>query len=493
MLKYIKQLAGDSLIYGISGIVTKMIGIFLVPIYTRLFLPKDYGIINLINTTFFLLSILIVCALDNSAARWFFDSTEEADHKKSFGAYIWFQFFLAFIVALLIIIFSPGLNHLFFKEGGRPIYFILPAITLITNILPSVLINWFRLHRRPVATVIFTIAQTLTTVGLTVLFVIFLHWQITGVFAAIAISSTVFSLVVIFILRDWLSIKYFNKQRLKVMLKFALPMIPAALSYWLLNNTDSYFIAYFTKSTAEVGLFGIGAMLASVVGMFTGAFQQAWGPFAFSLVNNPDAKKVYANVFLVFGYGMAVLAALLMLFAPEALMIFTTPEYYDSAWVAGILGYNLVLIGFSYIAIIGISINKTTAPYGMAMLYATIATILLNVILIPRFGKEGSALATVIAQILVPAYLFYNGQKVYPIPYKFAEVITVTISLLGVVVMVRFIPFANLATQIIVKVIITVFIIVAALLLNRKTILALLAGIKKKKKNNETNVINLTV
>ncbi|HUZ59152.1 MAG TPA: oligosaccharide flippase family protein [Hanamia sp.] len=493
MLKYLKQLTGDSLIYGISGIVSKMIGIFLVPIYTRLFLPKDYGIINLVNTTFILLSILIVCALDSSAARWFFDSTEKSDHKKTFGAYIWFQLFLAVIVAGIIIVFSSPLSQFFFKENGKPIYFILPAITLITNILPSVLINWFRLHRRPVATVVFTIAQTIAAVSLTVLFVVFLHWQITGVFAALAISSSIFSLVAIIMLRGWLNLKYFSKQRLKVMLRFALPMIPAALSYWLLNNTDSYFIAYFTKSTAEVGLFGIGAMLASVIGMFTGAFQQAWGPFAFSLINNPDAKKVYASIFLVFGYGMAILAALLMLFAPEALMIFTTPEYYDSAWVAGILGYNLVLISFSYIAIIGISIKRTTAPYGIAMLYATIVTIALDIILIPKFGKEGSALATVIAQIIVPAYLFYKGQKVYPIPYKFAEVAIVIITFLVVVVGIRFIHFDNLATQVIVKVITSLFMITLTLLLNRKTLSVLISGIKKQKINKEANAINPTV
>ena len=60
-------------------------------------------------------------------------------------------------------------------------------------------------------------------------------------------------------------------------------------------------IAYFTKNTVEVGLFGIGAMLASVLGMFTGAFQQAWGPFAFSLINNPDAIESQ----LLYGRGRA--------------------------------------------------------------------------------------------------------------------------------------------------------------------------------------------
>lgn len=481
MLKHLKQLVSDSLIYGLSGVVAKMIGIFLIPLYTRLFLPEDYGIINLINTTFFLISLLVVCGLDSAVARWFYDSSEEKDQKKTFAAYIWFQLLIAIVFCSIIITYSSSISKTFFKDAGKPIYFVLPALSLITNILPSVLINWYRLHRRPIATVTFTIAQTITTIALTILFVIVFRWRITGVFAAITISSTIFSIVVVFQLKDWLNFSWFHKERLRVMLKFALPMIPAAISYWLLNNTDSYFIAYFTKSTHEVGLFGIGAMVASGLALFTGAFQQAWGPFAFSIINNPDAKNVYANVFLLYGYFIGLLAALLMLYAPEILMIFTTSDYYDSAWVAGILGYNLLFIGMSYIAIIGTTIVKSTKPYGYAMLYATLFTVLLNVILIPRFGKEGSALATVVAQVMVPVYLFYIGQKVYPIPYKFAHVSLVIITLLIIVVAVRLIKFDTLAVQILVKVLITFSLLVATFFLNRSRVILLFEKFRKNK------------
>lgn len=479
MLKHLKQLGSDSLIYGLSGIAGKMIGIFLVPVYTRLFKPEDYGIINLINTTFLIIGILVVSGLDSAVGRWFYESKEEADHKKTFAGYIWFQFISATIVSLLIIISSPWISGTFFKDAGKPIYLILPAIALITNILPNVLINWYRVHRRPVATVIFTLSQTITTIILTIVFVIVFHMHITGIFAALTISSAIFSLVAIIRLKGWLSFEWFNKQRLTTMLKFAMPLIPAAVSYWLLNHADSYFIAYFTKSTAEVGLFAVGALVASAMGLVTIAFQQAWGPFAFSIIDDPDAKKVYANVFLLYGYITGLLAALLMLFAPEVLMIFTTPQYYDSAWVAGILGYNLLLIGLSYIAIIGISVRKTTAPYGMAMLLATILTIILNVILIPRYGKEGSALATVIAQVLVPVYLFYRGQKVYRIPYKFTEVGVVIVSLLAIAVMARHIIFDQLWLRICIKTLIAALLTAAVFFLNRASINLLLLKIRR--------------
>jgi O-antigen/teichoic acid export membrane protein len=480
MLKQLKQLGSDSLIYGLSGIVTRMIGIFLIPIYTRLFLPNDYGIINLVNTSFFLIGMLVVCALDNSASRWFYDSKEEEDHKKTFGSWIWFQFIVSAIIAVIIIILSPYLVSIFFKQDGKTIYFILPAITLVTNMLPAVINNWYRLHRRPVATVVFSVSQTIVTIGLSVLFVIVLRWHITGVFAALAISSFIFSMVALQQMHGWFNVKYFSKARLKPMLTYALPFIPAAIAYWLLNSTDSYFLAYF-KDKAEVGLFGIGASLAAGISLLTGAFQQAWGPFAFSIMNDDNAKQVYANVFLLFGYSMGFVAASVMLFAPEILMLLTAPAYYDAAWVAGILGYNLVLIGFTYIASIGISIAKVSAPYGYAMLFATILTIVLDIVLIPKFGKEGSAIATVAAQLIVPCFLFYKGHKVYPIPYKYAEVLLAMAVMAFVVVVVRFISFDSLAIQITSKVITAVALLSFAIAANRSRLQIILSGIKKKK------------
>ena len=117
--------------------------------------------------------------------------------------------------------------------------------------LPAIISNWYRVHRRPVATVVFSVSQTIVTIGLSVLFVIILRWHITGVFAALTISSTIFSLVALQQMHGWLNIKYFSIARLKPMLKYAVPFIPAAIAYWLLNSTDSYFLAFFKNMIAS--------------------------------------------------------------------------------------------------------------------------------------------------------------------------------------------------------------------------------------------------
>jgi O-antigen/teichoic acid export membrane protein len=434
----IKVLAKDSILYGITGIISRAITIFMVPVYTRIFAPADFGIINLVNITFFLIGLFAVCALDNAAARWFYDTKDSEDQKTTIATWFWFQLGASIFLAVLLYASSPLFAKYLLKVPYHQIHYpwLMACCNLITNILPTLILNWYRLDRKPVATLFFSLSQSLFTIGLTILFVVYLKWHISGVYAALFLSSFLFSLIALVQIYPWLYLKYLNKQRLREMLRFSLPMMPAALAFWLLNSTDAYFILYF-KNKTEVGLFSIGASLASGVTLFTGAFQQAWGPFAFSILNEPDAKKTYANVFLAFGSISSIIILAMFLMSPELLVLFTTPDYYSAAWVAPILSINVVLIGFTYIASVGASIAKNTTFYATGVLIAAVLTVLLDLLLIPAWGKEGSALATVIAQVFVPAYLFYKSNKLYPINYNYLRVVFYILGAISIGIIIR--------------------------------------------------------
>jgi O-antigen/teichoic acid export membrane protein len=450
-IKRIKSLAKDSAIYGIAGIVTRMITVFLVPLYTRIFQPADYGIISLVNATFFIIGMLSICSLDNSAARWYYDTSDETDRKKTIASWFWFQLGLSTILAALMIAAGPlFFSYVFKRHEGMWLVWLFPCLTLITNILPSIFWNWCRFSRKPKATIIYTLSQSLFTIGLTVLFVVIFRWGITGVYAALFISSFIFSCIALVVLGKWIAFHLFEKNRLKEMLRFSLPLVPAAIAFWLINSTDAFFIQFF-KNQTEVGLFSVGASLASGVSLFTGAFQQAWGPFAFSIINEPDAKKTYANVFLMFGLISSLILLAMFLFSPEILMLLTTPQYYNSAWVASILSINIILIGFSYIASIGTNIVKNNKYYSVGIFIASGVTVILDLALIPIWGKEGSAIATVLAQLIVPVYLFYHAQRLYPVDYSFGMVALFILSsvLLGLIG--RTLEFSELTSRIITK------------------------------------------
>lgn len=448
----LKLLVKDSALYGISGIISRMITIFLVPVYTRIFNPADYGVINLVNVTFFLIGLLCVCALDNAAARWFYDTQDQEEQKKTIASWFWFQLGVSVLMALVLLagspLFAKYLLHIPYEKMRD--FWLLACLTLLTNILPAIILNWYRLQRRPVATVLFSLSQSICTIGLTILFVVFLKWHIMGVYAALFLSSSIFSIVALLQIYPWLLFRFLNKVRTREMLHFSFPMIPAALAFWLLNSTDAYFLLYYRNQT-EVGLFSIGASLAAGVTLFTGAFQQAWGPFAFSIINEPDAKLTYANVFLAFGLISSVIILAMFLFSPELLMLLTTPQYYGAAWVAPILSINIVLIGFTYIAVIGASIAKNTTYYATGVIMAAIITVLLNILLIPVWGKEGSAIATVLAQLIVPVYLFYKSNKLYPIPFNYVAVSISMVVAIAIGILIRYLPLPSLITSITVK------------------------------------------
>jgi O-antigen/teichoic acid export membrane protein len=442
MIKHLRQLAFESLIYGLSGIISRFLGIFLVPIYTRLFTPEDYGIMSLVTTTMAVINIFVVLALDNSAARWYFDTEDLAERKSILASWAWCQVIVASVFALLIFGFSDWLGMVIVKRSDAGSYFRLAAGTLPLSVLGFVAVNWLRMQRRPWSTTFLTLGTTLTTIGLTLVFVVVLRWSIEGVFAAQLIGAAVGTLVAIILMKDWINPVYFRFHRLREMLRFGLPLIPAALAFWVVSSIDRYFLQFYA-STTDVGLYQVGSSVAASIVLITGAFQQAWGPFAMSIHKQDHARKIYANVLMSYVCLTSIIGVTLALFSSEVIKIFATAAYLEASSVVGILSFSYIMIGVYYIASIGPSIVKTTAPTGIAITLAAGLDIILNLALVPHFGKIGSALSTFISQALVPAYIFYHAQRLYPIPYRFGAMTVVFMFSFAVMAAGRFIFFDN--------------------------------------------------
>jgi O-antigen/teichoic acid export membrane protein len=418
VLKRIRELASDSVVYGLSGIITRFLSVLFVPIYTRLFSPDDYGVMSLINSSIAVVSIFVVLGLDNSAHRWFWESEDPLDRRTTIASWVWCQLATATVFGAIVALAAEPIA---LRIVGTPAAIPLirwSALTLPLGVLGIVTNNWLRMQRRPWATTTYALGVSVLTIGLTLLFVVGLHWGLLGVYVAQALAMAGGTVASIAMLRGWLDIRFLRLDRLREMLMFAVPLIPAALAYWVVGFADRYFVQAYTN-TAEVGLYSVGMALASGVALVTGAFQQAWGPFAFSISKSPDAKETYAGVFLWYLWGATFLSAGVALFAPEILTLLATKRYAGASEVVGVLALGYVMIGLTYIASIGPALAKVTGPTGIAMTVAAILNIVLNVLLVPRWGKFGSGVATLLSQSVTPIYLFARGQRLYPIPYRF--------------------------------------------------------------------------
>ncbi len=417
MLGHLRQLASESLVYGLANVAMRSLAVVLVPVYTRLFDPAEYGVLSLVTATIAGVSIVAGLALDTAAHRWYWDTASPDDRRQTLASWAWCQLTVASALAVVLVAGARPLARLVVGDPAAAPYLGLAALTLPLSGLGVVAVNWLRMQRRPWATALFTLASGSTQLLLTLALAVGLGWRLAGVFAAQLGAALASAALALALMRDWLSLRRFAAARLRAMLRYALPLIPAALAYWVVSLADRYFLRVFA-STAEVGLYAVGSTVAAAVALATGAFQQAWGPFALSIHQEPGARRVYAQVFLLYLWGGCALATALTLLAPEILALVATEAYAGSAQVVGFLSLAAVMTGLSYVAAVGPTIVKTMAPTGLAISVAAVADLGLCLTLVPAFGSRGAAAATLVAQALVPAYVFYRSQRLYPIPYR---------------------------------------------------------------------------
>ena len=257
----LRQLASETAVYGLAAAVSRALSFFLVPIYTRVFAPEDYGVISLVNTTIAVAAVFVALGLDSSAGRWYWGTLDDEDRRVTLSS--WTGTYLATATALGIVVIAASRWLSDFTVGGpgAATYIRLAAITLPLGVLVVVLTNFFRMQRRPWAAAAFSFATSTANIALALLLVVGLHRGIDGVYQAQIGSAAFGSLIALFLVRDWIRPRWFRWERVREMLRYALPLVPAALAFWVVNLSDRYFVRVF-GSTREVGIYQVANGLA---------------------------------------------------------------------------------------------------------------------------------------------------------------------------------------------------------------------------------------
>jgi len=417
MRSHLKRLASESAVYGLAPIAQRLIAVFLTPIYTRIFLPADYGAMSLIDGVFQLLAVVVVLALDSAAFRWFYDSTDDEDRKKTIASWLWTHFSLATLVVVGASLFpARTLVDLTGRtDAGR--LFLLAAAALPFFAFEIVLTNYFRIRRKPWHTMAYSLAGMVLNIGLTLLLVVWLRVGLTGIYISGLLTRLSMAAIAVAILRGWANPARFRVSRLREMLRYSLPMVPAGLFAWVVVAADRSALAHY-QSPIEVGLYSIGVSVGAVLSLFTVAFQSAWSAFAFSISAKPEAPSVYAATMELYLLGTCLIALGLSLFAPEALRILATPPFYAAENVVALIAVGYVMVGLLQITGLGAMLAKNTHPLLHAFALSAIINIVLVFALVPKFGRVGAAVATLTSQAVLPIYLLHRSQRLWRIPYR---------------------------------------------------------------------------
>jgi O-antigen/teichoic acid export membrane protein len=186
-----------------------------------------------------------------------------------------------------------------------------------------------------------------------------------------------------------------------------------------MTSSDRFILAALSDQ-AEVGLYDMAAKLSSVVLMATMAFQQAWSPFAYSILGEKGAERVYAKVLDVYALVGCAIATAVVLFGPLLFHVLTTEPFYPAVTCLPFLVFAHFFSGAHFIAGLGSGIAKRSLPLAGSIGIGAVVNVGLNFALIPLWGRDGAAAATLAAYAVTTLYLFVTSQRQHTIPYRWS-------------------------------------------------------------------------
>lgn len=416
----LKRLAKETLIYGLSGYISKSISLLLLPLYTAVLSPADYGILDLLSTIVVVSTFLILSGTDTSVGYYYFRKEHFNQRSAIIVSSMYVRMIFSAVAFTIILLGAQFISNLIFGKD-LSLFVIITGMTIVFQALHSFLFNLLRLEFRIWLYTILSSVNILVNILLTIYFVLIKGQGVYGALIAQAIS---YGLIFVFTL-FYVFKRYgfsFSYEWTRKILSYGFPLIGTGIAVWILNSTDRYFLAHYVNLSA-VGIYAVGAKLANIVGIVGGALQMSWGPYAMDIQYEKNAKEIYSKVFQIYFITNIILILFISMFAIDILKVFTQPDFYSAKAVVPFLCTSVFFNSAYFIVSIGINLTKKLNHTIWITLLAAGANIGLNFILTPLFGPVGAAFCLMSANFLIFLLTLIVSQRYYPIDYRHKKVL----------------------------------------------------------------------
>jgi len=424
--KQIKSLSKDSLLYGFSGAVGKFVGLFTAPILTRIFTPADYGIISLMQTMVGFLVMIAGFNIVSGVFRYYYEYDDKDKRRQVLSTGLLFIIICAVLFSVLTNLMAPTISGLLNIRQSNIIdtssYDIIKYIKILSigMFFELISINYqyvLRMTRQPHKYLLMTLTKVVVNVISIITLVVIYEFGIEGAIWSGVIANISIVIAGVYLTRKNYTVS-FSTSMLWLFLSYSLPQFPAVIINWMLEQSNRFFINYYS-SLENQGYYSIGLKVASIFLLFTFAFRLAWDPYALSIMKNKDAKQVYSKFYSIYFALIGSVAIFISLMAKPVLMVLTPENYHVAFSIVFILVWGFLIQGSNSIIAIGIAISKKTIFISYAQIMAFVINLLLNIILIPRYGAWGAAISLLGGVLTQSLAYYYFASKVYPVKYEY--------------------------------------------------------------------------
>lgn len=441
MLKdHLKKLGSDSVVYGLGGIVNRLLSFLLVPLFTRYLQPQDYGIMSMIALLNVALAGLFTLGTGNSMGIYYFQ-TEERSLRDRIVWTTWLLLLVNIATLLCICIaISPYLSQLLLKSRDYSGYIVLALSGFALQSLAMPFTSYLRMERKPWLFCSVTLFSSVLTISLNIVAVVFLGRGVRGMLETTVISGAATLLLLLFLalrrVRFGIDLSFLPK-----LVKTGFPSIFGVGAFFMVDYVDRAFIQRFC-GLEELGVYSLGYTFGMIMILFAeGSFGSAWAPYFSSFINKrEEASQIFGSIFkyAVFGYGM--LALLFFVAARPLVSVMAAPKF-EAAWtVVGMVAAAYMMKVLYLILLPPLYFERKLHLQTSIEWVAAIVNLGLNFLLIPVMMKEGAALATLVAYVTLPLFTWMAGKRLMHIDYEWKKILTFSTGFV-VVAVITFIDF----------------------------------------------------
>jgi len=377
------------------------------------------------------------------------------EEKRDFLGTITISLFMISTAVILILFVFHNYVSLIYKSIPFSPYIAYVILTSYFNVFSTVPLAYFQVTEQPRKFFLLTVGHFFLNISLILWFVVGLKRGAEGQLGAQLVGNLLLTLIYLFILTKLINFK-FNRQILKHALAYSLPLIPAVLSGWVVNYTDRIFIERFF-TLREVGIYSLGYQIALAVTIFAGGISRAYWPFFFRIANSEDqkeAKKTLNTTNTAYLLAVVLVVFLIAFFSKELVTILIDPKFLEAYKIIPLIAFGYLLSEAAGIQSLSIHQKRKTKALMYLGLFAAGINILLNFILVPRYGAYGAAYATIIS-FAVPLIVQYQyAKRCYFIPWAWKRILSYSVALFAVVALFFFVVNINIYVSIIIKILI---------------------------------------
>ena len=419
------RLTKESILYGIGHISSRLITFLLLPLFTNILSPYEYGIIALVYTFIAFLTVILHFGLDTALLRHY-KPAENNDEKYQYITNTYIPLLIINIIIFLMFFILKDTLSVYLLGVDMPLIFLLMTSIICFDGLWSIPMIILRADNKPIAFVGFSLLNVISNILCIIFLVLYLQLGIVGVVASNVLSSGLLFLMTAPIIFKKISFKYLDYQIFKKLFSFGSPFIFAGIFSMIIELSDRYIIKYLLD-LEMVGIYNAGYKLGMMMLLVVMAFNMAWQPFFLDKQNQKNRQILSTfinNTFLVFSILCCVV---IILVEPITQINFLDYKILGDSFTESLIVVPWICLAYLFhgayiLQLPGPYITNKTKSIAVIRGLGALSNIALNFYLIPRHGILGAAYATCLSFFIMSILIFLYNQKIFPMSYNYYKI-----------------------------------------------------------------------